>query len=154
MREIYIQSANSKASSHMRYDIAAIAQASVDAGIKVSSLESERVQLDLGFEAILVFENAPDDCYCYFKGNFDHTHEDFLFLDQERTRGIEISYLDVIPALACGEVLVAERYEPPYPVQRRLIHRSGDPILQLELGVELHLRRAQLHEAKAKHPNQ
>src|SRR5262245_3142527 len=119
----------------MRYDIDLIHQLCREVGLSVR-VAAERVEVDLGQNAVLCFQNAEadEDCLIGFLGTPWHTHGDLMFTGA-RGHYIELDYLDLVVALKEGRVLVCERLVDGRVADRWLIHRDyNDEFKYVEEG--------------------
>src|SRR5438445_11085999 len=107
----------------MRYDFPLIQDFCRESGLRSSVVSNELLEIDLGEDAVLCFQNAvsDEDCAFGFKGTPSHTHDDLMFADG-RGNFIEMNYLDVLSALKEGKVLVAERWQARQITDRWLVH--------------------------------
>jgi hypothetical protein len=127
----------------MRYDIDLIQQLCREVGLS-ARVAAERVEVDLGQDAVLCFQNAEadQDCLIGFLGTPWHTHGDLMFADA-RGYCIESDYLELVVALKEGRVLVCELFDNGRIMDRWLIHRDyNDEFKYMEESEQIVVRRA------------
>lgn len=128
----------------MRYELDLVNQLCREIGLVVRSDNDHRIDVDLGRDAILCFQNAEreEDCLIGFLGMPWHTHEDLMF-DDGRGNYIELDYLDLLTGLKEGHVLVCEREVKGRTVDMWLVHSEyNDEFKYLEEGERIIVRRA------------
>lgn len=94
----------------MRYDLKLLHELCQESGLSSRISSDLRVEVDLGENCTLFFENfdGEDDCMVGFDGAVSHGHGDFIFAGRGCTA--ELNYLDVITGLKDGTVLICERW--------------------------------------------
>jgi hypothetical protein len=107
----------------MRYDLDLVNQLCREIGLIVRADADRRVEVDLGRDAVLCFQNAEreEDCLIGFLGTPWHTHDNLTFADAHGNYA-ELDYLNLLTALKAGQVLVCEREVKGRIVDRRLVH--------------------------------
>lgn len=128
----------------MRYDLELISQLCREVGLPARTEAGQRVDVDLGQDAILCFQNAEreEDCLIGFPDVPWHTHDNLMFADA-RGNCIELDYLNLLTCLKEGRVLVCEREVEGRTVDRWLVHSEyNDEFRYLEQGERIILRRA------------
>jgi hypothetical protein len=128
----------------MRYDFPLIQDFCRESGLTSCVISNGLLQIDLGEDAVLCFQNAEseEDCAFGFKGTAWHTHDDLMFADG-RGNFIEMNYLDVLSALKEGKVLVAERWQARQIADRWLVHcEYNDELKYMQEGEEIRIWRA------------
>jgi hypothetical protein len=108
-------------------------------------VSDESVEVDLGGDAVLCFENSEyePDCLIAFKGETRwHVHDQFLF-DDCRGNVIELNYLDLLTGLKEGKVLVAELWKSGVLTDRWLFHSEFNRDFKyMQEGEEIRVWRA------------
>lgn len=128
----------------MRYELDLVNQLCREIGLVVRSDNDHRIDVDLGRDAILCFQNAEreEDCLIGFLGMPWHTHDNLMF-DDGRGNYIELDYLDLLTGLKEGHVLVCEREVKGRTVDMWLVHSEyNDEFKYLEEGERIIVRRA------------
>jgi hypothetical protein len=126
----------------MRYDLELITQLCREIGLSARTDPDQRVEVDLGQDAILCFQNAEreEDCRICFLGMPWHIHDNPTFANAHGY--IELDYLDLLTGLKDGRVLVCEREVDGRTVNRWLIHSEyNDEFKCLEVGERIIVRR-------------
>jgi hypothetical protein len=134
----------------MRYDFQLIQDFCRESGLRSSVVSNELLEIDLGEDAVLCFQNAAsdEDCAFGFKGTPWHIHDDLMFADA-RGNFVEMNYLDVLSALKEGKVLVAERWQARRITDRWLVHcEYNDELKYMEQGEEIRIWRAPIGDGK------
>lgn len=138
----------------MQYDLAMIAELCDELGIRVAGREENEIELDLGHEAILHFENWPDedDCLMGFLGASWHTHGEMMWSGREGVHA-DLDELGIVAGLADGTVQVCELWSRSVLVDRLLVHRDLLTVCD-GLGVEdeVRIRRARTTGDAAERP--
>ena len=132
----------------MRYDLDLIQQLCREVSLS-ARVTDQRVEIDLGQDVVLCFQNAEvdKDCLIGLLHYSWHTHDDLTFVDA-RGNYVELDYLDLVAALAEGRVLVYERLVDGRVVDQRLIHRDyNDEFKYMEEGERIVVRRATTNAA-------
>lgn len=127
----------------MRYDLKIIHELCQELGLRSSVRSGSLVDVELGEDCVLFFENADgeDDCRVGFHGTSWHTHGDFIFADG-RGYFSELSYLDVITGLKDGAILICERWRDGRLLDRWLVHRDfNSEFKYMDEGEEVRVRR-------------
>ena len=135
----------------MRYDLDLVSQLCREIGLIVSAGTDRRVEVDLGRDAVLCFQNAEydEDCLIGFLGTPWHTHDNLMFADA-RGNYVELDYLNRLTGLKERRILVCEREAKGQIVDRWLVHcEYNDEFKYLEEGERIIVRRG-LHSATAK----
>jgi hypothetical protein len=131
----------------MRFEIGLIFELCCEIGLKARAIQGKRVEIDVGENAVLCFENAEgeeDDCVVGFLGTPWHAHGNLEFADP-RGLYVELDYLGVISALVDGTVLICERHAGGNLTDRWLIHRDyNDEFDYMETGERFVVRRAEI----------
>jgi hypothetical protein len=130
----------------MRYDLDLICQLCREIGLSVRAEPDLCVEVDLGRDAILCFQNdqREEDCLMGFLGTPWHVHDDLMFADG-RGYYIELDYLNLLTGLKEGQVLVCEREVENRTVDRWLVHSEyNDEFKCLEAGEQIIVRRASI----------
>ncbi|WP_420964726.1 hypothetical protein [Bradyrhizobium sp. B120] len=133
----------------MRYDFALVSQLCREIGMIVRLHNDHRVEVDLGRDAILCFQNAEreEDCLIGFLGMPWHVHDNLMFADA-RGNYIELDYLDLLTGLKEGSVLVCEREVKGRTVDIWPVHSEyNDELKFLEEGERIIVRRATVEPA-------
>jgi hypothetical protein len=128
----------------MRYDFALVRQLCREIGLIVRLDTNHRIEVDLGRDAVLCFQNAEheEDCLIGFFGMPWHVHDNLIFVDA-RGNYIEIDYLDLLTGLKEGRILVCEREVKGRTVDIGLVHSEyNDELKYLEEGERIIVRRA------------
>jgi hypothetical protein len=136
----------------MRYDLDLVYQLCREIGLSVLRRGDERVEIDLGEDAVLCIQNfeGEDDCAIGFLGTEWHMHENPMFMDA-RGSYIQMDYLDVIVGLKDGWLLIGERHVAGRLADRWLLHGEyNDTFKYLAEGERIIVRRALSHEME--HP--
>ena len=134
----------------MRYDLDLVNQLCREIGLIVRADTDRRVEVDLGRDAVLCFQNAEreEDCLIGFLGTPWHTHDNLMF-DDARGNYVELDYLNLLAGLKEGRVLVCEREVKGRMVDRWLVHcEYNDEFKYLEEDERIIVRRG-LHRAIA-----
>lgn len=94
----------------MRCELDLVNQLCREIGLMVQMDTADRVEIDLGRNAVLCFQNAEreDDCLIGFLGMPWHVHDNLIFVDA-RGNYIELDYLNLLTGLKDGRVLIRER---------------------------------------------
>lgn len=128
----------------MRYDLDLVNQLCREIGLAVRLDNDHRIDVDLGRDAILCFQNADreEDCLIGFLGMPWHTHDNLMFADA-RGNYIELDYLGLLTGLKEGRVLVCEREVKGRTIDMWLVHSEyNDELKYLEEGERIIVRRA------------
>jgi hypothetical protein len=136
--------------SAMRYDLEVITQFCREIGLPARTEAGQRVEVNLGQDAILCFQNAEreEDCLIGFLGMPWHTHDNLMFGDA-RGNYVELDYLNLLTGLKEGRVLVCEREVEGRAVDRWLVHSEyNDEFKYLEEGERIIVRRATIQAAE------
>ncbi len=134
----------------MRYDLDLIKQLCRGIGLIARADTDLRVEVDLGRDAVLCFQNAEreDDCLIGFLGTPWHTHDNLMFADA-RGNYVELDYLNLLTDIKEGRVLVCEREVKGQIVDHWLVHcEYNDEFKYLEEDERIIVRRG-LHRAIA-----
>lgn len=134
----------------MRYDLDIVNRLCREIGLIVRMDTDRRVEIDLGRDAVLCFQNAEreEDCLIGFLGTPWHTHDNLMFVDA-RGNYVKLDYLNLLTGLTEGRVLVCERAMEGRTVDRWLIHREyNDEFKYLEEGEQVIVRRATVQPAE------
>ncbi|MBA4033601.1 MAG: hypothetical protein C0480_03210 [Bradyrhizobium sp.] len=134
----------------MPYDLDLVNQLCREIGLIARAETDRRVEVDLGRDAVLCFQNAEreEDCLIGFLGTPWHTHDNLMFADA-RGNYVELDYLNLLTGLKEGRVLVCEREVKGQIVDRWLVHREySDEFKYLEEDERIIVRRG-LHRAMA-----
>jgi hypothetical protein len=138
------------ASPTMRYDLDLVNQLCREIGLIVRADTDRRVEVDLGRDAVLCFQNAEreEDCLICFLGTPWHTHDNLMFADASGNC-VELDYLNLLTGLKEGRVLVCELEVKGQTVDRWLIHcEYNDEFRYLKEDERIIVRRG-LHGAMA-----
>lgn len=128
----------------MRYDLDLIIQLCREIGLIVGVEIDRRVEIDLGRDAILCFQNAEreEDCLIGFLDTPWHSHDNLMFADG-RGNNVELDYLNLLVDLKEGRILVCELEVGGRTVDRWLVHSEyNDEFKHLEEGEQIIVRRA------------
>jgi hypothetical protein len=128
----------------MHYHLDLVNQLCLEIGLIVRMDTDLRVEIDLGRDAVLCFENAEreEDSLIGFLGTPWHTHDNFMFVDA-RGNYVELDYLNVLTGLKEGRVLVCELEVKGRTVDRWLVHcEYNNEFKYLEQGEQIIVRRA------------
>ena len=134
----------------MRYDLDLVNQLCREIGLIVRMDTDRRVEIDLGWDAILCFENAEreEDCLIGFLGMPWHTHDNLMFADA-RGNYVELDYINLLAGLKEGRVLVCERVMEGRTVDRWLVHSEyNDELKYIEEGEQIIVHRAPIQPAE------
>ncbi|MDR3534736.1 MAG: hypothetical protein P4L90_29745 [Rhodopila sp.] len=134
----------------MRYELDLVNQLCREIGLIVRMDTDHRVEIDLGRDAVLSFQNAEreEDCLIGFLGMPWHTHDNLMFADA-RGNYVELDYLNLLTGLKEGRVLVCEREVEGRTVDLWLIHSEyNDEFKYLEEGEQIIVRRATVQPAE------
>jgi hypothetical protein len=135
----------------VRYDLELIIQLCREIGLPARAQGGLSVEVSLGQDAVLCFQNAEceDDCLIGFLGMPWHTHDNLIFMDA-RGNYIELDYLNLLTGLEEGRVLVGEREVGGQTVERWLTHSEyNDEFGHLEEGERIIVRRATIPAPEA-----
>ena len=136
----------------MRYDLDLVNQLCREIGLIVRMDTDRCVEIDLGWDAVLCFENAEreEDCLIGFLGMPWHTHDNLMFADA-RGNYVELDYINLLAGLKEGRVLVCERVMEGRTVDRWLVHSEcNDELKYIEEGEQIIVHRAQVQPAETK----
>lgn len=128
----------------MRYDLDLVNQLCREIGLMVQMDTADRVEIDLGRNAVLCFQNAEreDDCLIGFLGMPWHVHDNLIFVDA-RGNYIELDYLNLLTGLKDGRVLIREREVKGRTEDLWLVHSDyNDEFKYLEEDERIIVRRA------------
>ena len=128
----------------MRYDLELITQLCREMGFPVRGEASQHVEVNLGQDAILCFQNAEreEDCLIGFVGMPWHAHDDLMFADGHGNY-VELDYLNLLTGLKDGRVLICEQEVEGRTVDRWLVHGEyNDEFKYLREGERIIVRRA------------
>jgi hypothetical protein len=133
----------------MRYDIGFIEELCLELGFPTSRSPrtkrlAERLDLRLGNDIVLCFENAEldQDCLIGFAGTPWHAHGDLEFADKHGN-SVTVNYVDMLSGLADGQILICERWSRNNLSDRWLIHRDcNDETRYLNENDEMRVFRA------------
>ena len=94
----------------MLYDLDLIEQLCREIGLIARADADFSVEVDLGRDAVLCFQNAEreEDCLIGFLGTPWHMHHNLMFVGARGNYG-ELDYLDLLTGLKEGRALVCER---------------------------------------------
>lgn len=126
----------------MPYDFDLIVESCKELGWRTSIRTKDVLEVELEPSVILCFVNSEKekDCLVGFAGTPWHTHGAFLFGNSEST--LEMDYVDVLLALAKGEVVICERLIEGAVKDRWLVHsKYNDELEYLDKGEEIRIRR-------------
>ena len=130
----------------MHYDLDVISELCQEIGFPVHREACKCVEIDLGQDAILCFQNAKNegDSLIGFAGMPWHTHDDLMFTDNHGNY-INLDYLDVLVGLKDGKVLICEQEVGGRTVDRWLAHADcNDELTYLHEGERVIIRRAMI----------
>jgi hypothetical protein len=133
----------------MRYDLDLVYQMCREVGLSVLRRDDERVEIDLGKDAVLCIQSfeGEADCAIGFLGTEWHTHDNPIFMDA-RGSYVQLDYLDVIVGLKDGRLLIGERHVAGRLADRWLVHGEyNDTFKYLAEGECIVVRRAAKREA-------
>jgi len=128
----------------MRYDLDLVNQLCREIGLMVRMETADRVEIDLGRNAVLCFQNAEneEDCLIGFLDMPWHTHDNLIFADA-RGHYIELDYLDLLTSLKDGRVLIGEREVEGRTEDLWLVHSDyNDEFKYLDEDERIIVRRA------------
>lgn len=128
----------------MRYDLDLVNQLCREIGLMVQMDTADRVEIDLGRNAVLCFQSAEreDDCLIGFLGMPWHVHGNLIFVDA-RGNYIELDYLNLLTGLKDGRVLIHEREVKGRTENLWLVHSDyNDEFKYLEEDERIIVRRA------------
>lgn len=128
----------------MRYDLDLVNQLCREIALMVQMDTADRVEIDLGRNAVLCFQNAEreDDCLIGFLGMPWHVHDNLIFVDA-RGNYIELDYLNLLTGLKDGRVLIREREVKGRTEDLWLVHSDyNDEFKYLEEDERIIVRRA------------
>lgn len=128
----------------MRYDLDLVNQLCREIGLMVQMDTADRVEIDLGRNAVLCFQNAEreDDCLIRFLVMPWHVHGNLIFVDA-RGHYIELDYLNLLTGLKDGRVLIREREVKGRTEDLWLVHSDyNDEFKYLEEDERIIVRRA------------
>ena len=134
----------------MRYDIELIHQLCREIGLSARKQSDRRVDIDLGGDAILSFQNAEaeDDCLVGFLSTPWHAHGDLIFAALGNY--VELDCLEIVAGLKEGRVLICERQVEGRTLDRWLTHSEcNDEFKYLEEREQIVVRRAVTHPVGA-----
>ena len=130
----------------MGYDLDFLHEFCREIGLPAVMVDGTTLQVLLGHDAILCFENGeqPEDCYLAFADTPWHVHEQEISFCNAQGYYITLDILNVLTGLMSGEVLISEQYAEGVLVDRQLIHRDyNDEFQYLRPGERLVMRRAE-----------
>jgi hypothetical protein len=129
----------------MRYDLDLVNRLCREIGLIVVRQDADRrLEIDLGRNALLCFQNAEreEDCLTGFVGVPWHVHDNLMFVDA-RGNYIELDYLNLLTGLKEGRVLICERELNGQTVDRWLVHSEyNDEFKYLNEDERINVRRA------------
>jgi hypothetical protein len=123
----------------VRYDLKLIHDLCVEVGFHSHIQSEDRIEIELGKGAILLFLNAAhdEDCLVCFEGTPWHTHDTIMFADNDG-RNIEVDYLNLVTGLKNGLILICESWIEGQLSDRWLIHRDyNDELRYLSKNEEI-----------------
>ncbi len=135
----------------MRYDLALICEFCREIGLSARIDADQRVEVDLGYGAILCFQNADceEDCLIGFFGTPWHTHDELTV--GTTSTSIEFDYLDLLVGLKQGVLLICEREVDGRIADRWLIHNEhNDEFKYIEEGERIIVRRSPIQRGETK----
>jgi hypothetical protein len=129
----------------MRYDLDLVNRLCREIGLIVVRQDADRrLEIDLGRNALLCFQNAEreEDCLIGVVGVPWHVHDNLMFVDA-RGNYIELDYLNLLTGLKEGRVLICERELNGQTVDRWLVHSEyNDEFKYLNEDERINVRRA------------
>lgn len=128
----------------MHYDLDLVKQLCREIGLIVRLDTADRIEIDLGRNAVLYFQNAEreDDCVIGFLGVPWHVHDNLIFADA-RGNYIELDYLNLLTGLKDGRVLIREREVKGRTEDLWVVHSDyNDEFKYLEEDERIIVRRA------------
>ncbi|QQO12741.1 hypothetical protein JJB99_25295 [Bradyrhizobium diazoefficiens] len=128
----------------MHYDLDLVNQLCREIGLIVRLDTADRIEINLGRNAVLYFQNAEreDDCVIGFLGVPWHVHDNLIFADA-RGNYIELDYLNLLTGLKDGRVLIREREVKGRTEDLWVVHSDyNDEFKYLEEDERIIVRRA------------
>ena len=128
----------------MRYDLDILNEFCSEIGLKALMTDSSSLEVFVGDDAVLCFQNAKldEDCLMGFANTPCHTHGDLMFSDHHG-HFIELDPLNLLSGLCSGDVLICEQEVSGNLVDRWLVHKVyHDELQHLMPGERLIVRRA------------
>ena len=128
----------------VRYDLTLITQLCREIGFPARGEVGQTVEVNLGQDEILCFQNAEreEDCLIGFLGMPSHTHDDLMFAGGHGNH-VELDYLNILTGLKDGRVLICEHEVKGRTVDRWLVHSEyNDEFKYLQEGERIIVRRA------------
>jgi hypothetical protein len=109
----------------VRYDLKLIHDLCAEVGFCCHIRSEDRVEIELGKDAKLIFMNSvrDEDCLVCFEGTPWHAHDDIMFADNHG-HYIEVDYLNLVTGLKDGLILICESWIEEKLADRWLIHRD------------------------------
>ena len=132
--------------SAMRYDLDFLSEYCREIGLVSRIVAPSTLEVFLGDNAILCFQNAEheQDCLMGFLGTPWHTHDNLMFCGSWGYY-IELDTLNILSGIVGGSVLVCERYADGTLADRWLIHSEyNNEFRHLQPGERIIVRRANL----------
>ena len=133
----------------MRYDLDILNEFCREIGLNARMRDNSSLEVFLGDETILCFQNAEldEDCLMGFANTPWHTHGDLEFSDHHG-HFVELDPLNLLSGLCSGDVLICEQEVSGNLIDRWLVHKVyHDEFQHLMPGERLIVRPAGCAEA-------
>ena len=109
----------------MGYDLSNAHKRCVELGLSSTFRDKGRLEVNLGHDIVLCFQNAEsdEDCLIGFEDTPWHAHDEIMFSDAHGNF-IVMNYLEILDGLADGRLLVCEVRKNGILSDRWLIHQD------------------------------